>query len=109
MGRTWEDIIAERASPDEWADFAVSKMFVHTMLNCKPERIHQNILSQSYSENRKPGLMFVFDASQKKIGRQAIQNRLSTLSKKIKMSWTFGATKDQVRIGLKRSFFKYVK
>ena len=102
------DSVSERASPDEWSQYALAKMFAGIINAKAPVRLLESINANSYTERRQPGRMFVFDRSFKKIGRQSINNRLNAVSKQMKFSW-MNMNKDCLRTNLKKSFFKYYK
>jgi len=56
------------------------------------------------------GKVFIFDASHRRVGRQALANRLSVISRKISFPWLNQELNPHaLRIRLKLVFFKYFK
>jgi hypothetical protein len=107
MHRADIDIISQRAPPDELSDFAIAKLAARMIQNRMPNRLHDTVLANSYSQSRQPGRLFFFDSSKKKIGRQCFGNRLATITKQMNFEWT-QCSEHCLRTSLKKSFFTYV-
>jgi len=66
-------------------------------------------MSTLYSEPRKPGIGYFFDNSKQKPGKQILKNPLE-LMKEIHMPWLNRIlTDDEIRIEMKKIFFKFKK
>ena len=100
------DLLSKRATPDEWADYRISKMIASMVQRGSPRRLLQSTLMTSYSERRQGGQLFFFDSSTRKIGRQCFKNRLQCVAKQMKFSW-LECELNSLRPKLKKSFFKY--
>ncbi len=100
------DVISERATPDEYADFIIAKMVIKMVRSGSPSRLLASTHQNAYTSRRKDGQLFFFDNSVRKIGRQRLCNRLQCVSKQMKFKWTYSepfSFKNQ----LKCCFFKY--
>ncbi len=102
------DILSGRASPEEYSDFITAKMAARIINEQNPVRLHDSLVKNCYSERRIHERVFFFDNSHRKIGKQCLRNRLQTISRQMKFSWT-SCDRDTLRIGLKKCFFKYYK
>ncbi len=100
------DMIGQRATPDEWANYAVGKMMARMVLLQSPARLLTEIIQNSYSERRQENRLLFFDSSASKIGRQCIKNRLGCLAKQMKFDW-LNADPNTLRPQLKKCFFAY--
>lgn len=104
------DQISNRATPDEWVDYSLAKLMINCFNTCLPTSLHQCLSSQSYTERRQMGKIFTYDSSHRRVGRQALANRLSVISRKINFSWlNQNLNPHALRIKLKSVFFKYYK
>jgi len=110
LSRDMLDKISGRATPDEWADFCLGKLLIHTVRSGMPHRFFEQIIKQYYTERRVYDQLFIYDSSTKKIGRQILSNRLATVSKAIKFPWLrLNLSKSVIRMKLKETFFMYAK
>ena len=50
--------MAERATPSEWASFAISKLGVRVFQASQPLRLALSLATNSYEKNRSPGRLF---------------------------------------------------
>jgi hypothetical protein len=108
LSRDQIDQISQRSTPDEWSDYVNAKMLCRVVITGSPRRLSEMVKSTSYTERRKPGQMFFYDESKKKIGRQCFKNRLCNISKQIKFKW-LECPVNSLRPKLKKCFFMYAK
>ena len=102
--------VCQRATPREWAHYGVANLVASILQSGEPCELHCAILQEMTINDRMPARPQFYDSSRLKVGRQAIQNRISETAKLIKEDWHSKAiSKDQLRIIFKRSFFKCAK
>jgi len=102
------NVMAARATPDEWADYSIAKMSAKIANSMMPCRLHVDLMLNSFVERRHPHLLLFYDSSCRKIGRQSIKNRLTIVAKQMKFDWfSYNISPDLLRIRLKHSFFSY--
>ncbi len=100
------DGISERATPDEMSDYSTAKLIAKMYLNDAPSRLLKKTMNNAYQITRKPGQMFFYDTSVRKIGRQCLANRLPCIAKQMKFKW-LECEVCSLRVNLKKCFFKY--
>ena len=100
--------LAQRATPSEWAKYAVVKLAATVTQTTFPTRLFNSITPNSYKKNRSPGRLFFFSDSKKRIGEQALRNRLGPEMNALCFPW-INCSPDTMRINLKQHFFAYLK
>jgi len=97
----------QRAAPRQWVNFLTSSKIIKICRNKEPPDIYEMLMSTVYNEPRKPNIGYFFDDSRKKPGKQRICNRLAMM-KEVKKPWLHQQlTDDEIRIEMKRTFFKF--
>jgi len=81
------------------AKIAIQMMLITTRAPPLAEKIKRNV-----GTNDRTGKLTTIDSSKRKIGRHAMQNRLSCI-REVKFPWRQGISWDQLRIELKKTFF----
>ena len=101
-----------RAKPTEWVGYAVANLVVSVVAAGIPTRLREQILSNEYKERRKPKDTRFFSSAKKRVGLQAIQNRLShTMGlgrfdwRYLEQDWKRTRGNEFLRRNLKGSFF----
>ncbi len=108
LSREELNVISQRATPDEWADYSIAKATARMVLSAQPKRLLCGVLMNAYSERRQQGRLFFYDDSQRKIGRQRLRNRLQSVSRMMKFKW-LETSLSAVRPNLKKCLFSYIK
>ncbi len=65
-----------RARPSVWGKYATPSITIKMLCNKIPVRLHKHIINTMYTTRRNHGVQLLFDDSKRKIGKQAIRNRL---------------------------------
>ena len=101
-----------RAKPTQWAGYAVSSLVVNVVASGRPIRLREKILKNEYVERRRPRMVLFYSSAKKRIGQQAIQNRLARTMELVHFDWRYleqdwRRTKgnEYLRRNLKASFF----
>jgi len=92
-----------RANPDEMAVFRTAKVSVNMILTSQPMRLSRSLFQNIFFERRYPLWARFYDASEFKVGRQSLRNRLSNISKCMKFDWCT-ISRDELRTALKKTF-----
>jgi len=94
-----------RLPPDKWGKFAMASMYLN-MFNAKePENLLTSVSSNIYSRTRRQGLLFAYDASKTRIGRQSTRNWIGQTLCDIKIPWcNQSLSKDSIRLLLKKTY-----
>jgi len=72
----------------------------------KPLRLKATAFSNTFTKRRREGLLFGFDASNHKIGRQETRNWCGSVLAEVKIPWTSVVlSKDRLRTLLKSTFY----
>jgi len=93
-----------RQKPDVFAKYMIGSIFINCYNTSKPTRLHQMIKENEYRIKR-TGKIRYFDSSMKKVGQQALGNRLDEVVNLFNDDWTKLMTKDAIRVYLKKTFF----
>jgi hypothetical protein len=94
-----------RARPTIWAKYATANMTIKVLRDERPKRIHNHLRNTLYYERRSKNVMKFYDISRKRIGKQAIGNRLKSVFDEITEPITFNESDNSLRVLLKRTFF----
>jgi len=98
------DQMFNRATPQKWMKYINAKTAIQMMLIPKDEPPMAAKLKENVGLNNRTGKTITLDTSRLKIGKHALQNRLSCL-REVSFTWQNGITKDKLRIELKKTFF----
>jgi len=107
LNREKIDALTKRMPPRTWMKYSSTSFFIKIVRDCMPTRLKSQIMSNSYQERRKPGLLFSRDTSSNKNGQKAIQNWIGTFLRDINFNWINTAKKvndDYLRVHLKKCF-----
>jgi len=95
----------KRFPPDKWSKFVLASLFMNMYAANQPSTLLQAMSLNTFTQGRRPGLVYSFDRSQTRIGRQSSRNWLGQALSAISAPWTDRLlTKDTIRIMLKKSF-----
>jgi len=89
-----------RARPSLWSKYSCSNIVIKILRDRVPPRLHRHILSTMYHERRRQDAYKFYDASNRRIGRQAIANRLKDTFDEINLPLTLMESNDSIRIKL---------
>jgi len=98
--------LLNRASPLEYTNFKLARVLISIVNNTDPFFLFHELLSQAVTERRAPLRPWFLDMSRKRIGRQALANRVTDISRRLNFDWLdVKMSKDALRKNLKHSFF----
>jgi len=99
-----------RATPRQWSSYITASTVIKILKTREPSVLDENLRRTMYINNRKPFKPSFQDRSKHIIGRNAINNRISSTFASINFDWyNVNLGRDAIRVGLKRSFFPYFK
>jgi len=98
------DEIFNRATPHRWMRYVNAKMAIQMMLIPTRAPPLAEKLKQNVGTNDRTGKLSTRDTSKLKIGKHAMQNRLTCL-REVRFDWKQGISKEKLRIELKKTFF----
>jgi len=93
------------ARPTIWAKYATSNLTIKLLRDKKPVRIYNHLINTLYYERRSKGVIKFYDNSRKRVGKQAIGNRLKSIFDEVAEPITFKESDNSLRKLLKRTFF----
>jgi len=103
--REWIDAATQRLQPRVWGKFAATLLAIKIWQTQMPHRVYEEIFKNTYTIARKPGLLFGYDNSKSRSGRQITKNWLGQALGQIKYPWTDSTlSNDQIRRLLKKTF-----
>lgn len=106
--REWITNRTQRLPPNLWLRFAAASLLMKIWSTGTPIRLRSMAFANSYAKNRKEGLLFGYDSSAFKVGKQETKNWSGSVLSEIKVPWTSAVyDKDRVRVLLKASFYPY--
>jgi len=94
-----------RSKPWNFAQYAFASTAIKIKWNGQPERLASMIMTTSYQTRRDPDFTRFFINAKKKVGTQAIWNRLHSITEVLGREWDKPKSKDQLRIHLKKNYF----
>jgi len=104
--RVMLDIISKRAPPRQWANYS-SASTAMWLFNTSDTRLAMELRASAYINDRKPTRAKFCNTSLRKVGRQAMKNRLNHLNN-VNFDWIKDKiSKDYLRVQLKKEFFFY--
>jgi hypothetical protein len=102
------DVLCQRASPKQWAKYAMATVVMKCLKTGEPSVLKQLIQETIYTERRRPHIGKFYNNAKGKIGRQKIGNGLDFFNA-IKDDWLdMDLSNDAIRRLLKRTFFGYL-
>jgi len=94
-----------RLPPDKWGKFAMASMFLNMHNANEPKKLLSKVSTNIYSRTRRQGLLFAFDASRTRIGRQSTRNWIGQTLCDIKIPWCNTLlSKNSIRLLLKKTY-----
>jgi len=93
-----------RAKPAKFAQYSTASILIKSYTSGKPKRLAEMIRENEYKISRTNTIRF-FDSSRKRIGYQAIGNRIGNTALLLDDEWTKMTNKDSTRKYLKKTFF----
>lgn len=102
MSRASLDLLG-RSRPTTWSKYITGNLAIKIARSGIPERLHQSLRCNSYTERRRPGRLKWYDGSRKKIGRQSLRNRCGNIINDLDLDWpNDSVSEDKIRVSLKR-------
>jgi len=92
-----------RARPTTWSQYLMASATIKAITRETPPFLARESIKNLFIERRKPEMPKFYDDSKKKVGRQAIRNRLGHLNG-LTFAWKNGISDDLLRINLKKHF-----
>jgi len=97
-----------RLPPKLWCKFSCAMTLMKIWNNNAPTSLRQSAFANTYLKDRYPGLIYGFDASKTRIGKQVTRNWCGSVLSEIKVPWTNSQlSKDRLRVLLKSTFYPY--
>jgi len=90
-----------RARPTTWIQYLLANTAIKAITRGQPTLLSREMRENMFIERRRSGRPKFFDNSKKKIGRQALRNRLGFMGR-FKFDWSSGLTDDNLRVNLKK-------
>jgi len=108
--RTSRDEITKKTQlglpPNLWIRFAAPSALMKIWFSGRPLRLRVTAFSNTFTKRRRDGLLFGFDGSNHKIGRQDTRNWCASVLAEVKIPWTSAVlSNDRLRTVLKSIFY----
>ncbi len=87
-----------------WGKYATAGVTIKALRDEVPTRLHDHIIKTMYTTRRSNGVRLFYDDSKRKIGKQAIGNRLKDIFDQLNSPLTLNESNDSIRRMLKRAF-----
>ncbi len=102
------EVLCRRASPKQWAKYAMATVVIKCLKTGEPSMLRFFITETLYTERRHPHIGKFYNNAKGKIGRQKLGNGLDFFNA-IKDNWLgMDLSNDAIRRLLKRTFFGYL-
>ncbi len=95
-----------RAKPSVWAKYATANLAIKILRDHVPTRLYRHLNETLYYERRSANIIKFYDSSSKRVGKNAIGNRLKNVFDEINNPITLLESNDSIRLLLKKTFFK---
>jgi len=109
--RTSRDYISkvtQRLPPRLWLRFAAASTIMKIWFNGAPARLKSDAFTNTFTKRRHDGLLFGFDDSTFKVGKQITKNWCGSVLSEVKTTWTnMVYSKDRLRTILKSTFYPF--
>lgn len=106
-----QDLISSktnRLSLRLWCKFACASFLMNTWMSGSPLSLNWKVFQNTYTNDRHQGLLYGFDSTRTKIGRQITKNWCGSVLSQIKVPWTTSLlSKDRIRTIMKTTFYPY--
>jgi len=108
MSRETISKITQRLPPKIWLRFAAATTLMKIWFNNDAERLRSTAFVNTYTKRRRDGLLFGFDDSTYRIGKQMTRNWCGSVLSEVKVTWTNEVfSKDKLRTVLKSTFYAF--
>lgn len=98
----------QRLPPRLWLRFAAATTLMKIWFNNRPAKLRQNVFENTFVKRRQDGLLFGFDNSTHKIGKQVTKNWCGSVLSEVKIPWTNAVlSNDRLRTVLKSTFYPF--
>jgi len=109
--RLSRDLISTRTNklpPRLWCKFADASIVMNLWQNNFPISLKDEAFLNTFKKARFPRLIFGFDSSKLKVGRQQTKNWHESVLSQLKVPWTnLTLSKDRIRVILNSTFYLY--
>jgi len=97
--KEWLTNRIQRLPPNLWLRFAAAKLLMKIWSIGTPPRLRNKVFANTFTKSRKEGLLFGYDISTYKVGKQETKNWCGSILSEIKVPWTSAVyDKDRVRV-----------
>jgi hypothetical protein len=93
-----------RAKPSTWGNYAVASIIIKTLRDKVPSRLHDHLTKTMYNTRRNNGIIHFYDDSRRKVGKQAVGNRLKEIFEQLNAPLTLHESNGSIRKMLKEAF-----
>jgi len=108
MSRETISRITQRLPPKIWLRFAAATTLMKIWFNNNPERLRLTAFVNTYTKRRRADILFGFDDSTYKVGKQLTRNCCGSVLSEVKVPWTSEMfSKDKLRTVLKSTFYPF--
>jgi len=108
MSRDVISVLTNRLPPRTWCKFACAMTLMKIWNTGAPAGIRQTAFANIYTKNRYPGMLFGYDSSASKVGRQITKNWCGSVLSEVKTPWSDRQlSKDRLRVLLKSTFYPF--
>jgi len=106
MSRDLISVQTNRLPPKLWCQFSAASVLMKVWQRGLPAELKESAFINTYKKTRSPGLVFGYDTSKRKAGRQITGNWCGGSVIQIKVPWTDETlSKDRIRTILKSTFY----
>jgi len=106
MSRDRISVHTNRLPPKLWCQFSAATILMKVWQTGHPSSLRDSFFINTYTKSRSPGLLFGFDTSSHKVGRQLTSNWCGGVLSQINVPWTNDMlSKDRIRTLLKSVFY----
>jgi len=94
-----------REKPEVYAEYAKASTFIKVFRNKLPKRLYDSIKSNKYRTRRDPTTKRFYNSAKKRVGNQALRNRIGETVSKLDNRWCTPMSDDGLRKYLKKKLF----
>lgn len=108
MSREYISEKTNRLPPRLWCRFACASFLMKMWYSGYPALLKLSAFSNTYTKARYPGLIYGFDSSKTKVGKQITKNWCGAVLEQIKVPWSNNLlSNDRIRLLLKSTFYPH--
>jgi len=105
MNRDLISVKTNRLPPELWCKFSCASTLMRMQFSGYPVKLKADTFSNTFVKSRYPGLLFGYDSSKTKVGKQMTRNLCAGVLSQIKVPKTNNPmTKDRLRVLLEFTF-----